>query len=212
MKKRNILLGITLTSLLFILASFVEDKVETVKIGNQEWMSRNLDVKQFRNGEPIPHAKTDEEWEKAGEQGKPAWCYYNNDPSSGENFGILYNYYAVIDSRGLAPEGWKVPTIKDYKSLLSHLGGKEQFCDKIKSKEGWKEGGSGSNESGFNGLPAGGRDLFGNFYAQGAFSGWWLAPQNTGEKGNKRSMVCSNVYVGRNLNDKRNGFSVRCLK
>ena len=66
---------------------------------------RNLDVTTFRNLDRIMEAKTDEEWIKAGEQGIPAWCYYNNDPANNELFGKLYNWYAVNDKRGLAPEG-----------------------------------------------------------------------------------------------------------
>ena len=37
-----------------------------VKIGKQVWMAENLNVATFRNGDPIPEAKTEEEWKKAG--------------------------------------------------------------------------------------------------------------------------------------------------
>jgi hypothetical protein len=74
---------------------------------------RNLDVTTFRNLDHIMEAKTDEEWIRAGQQGIPAWCYYNNDPANNELFGKLYNWYAVNDKRGLAPEGYRVPTIKE---------------------------------------------------------------------------------------------------
>lgn len=69
--------------------------MEEVKVGDQIWMGRNLDVSTFRNGDPIPYAETDEEWEEAGENGEPAWCYYDNDPENGEKYGKLYNWYAV---------------------------------------------------------------------------------------------------------------------
>ena len=74
---------------------------------------RNLDVTTFRNLDHIMEAKTDEEWIRAGQQGIPAWCYYNNDPANNELFGKLYNWYAVNDKRGLAPEGYRIPTIKE---------------------------------------------------------------------------------------------------
>lgn len=74
---------------------------------------RNLDVTTFRNLEHIMEAKTDEEWIRAGEQGIPAWCYYDNDPANNELFGKLYNWQAVNDKRGLAPEGYRIPTIKE---------------------------------------------------------------------------------------------------
>ncbi|KKS92859.1 MAG: hypothetical protein UV69_C0020G0020, partial [Parcubacteria group bacterium GW2011_GWE2_43_12] len=53
-------------------------KFKSVVIGTQEWMTENLSVKFFRNGDPIPVAKTKEEWTKAGRTGQPAWCYYDN--------------------------------------------------------------------------------------------------------------------------------------
>lgn len=77
---------------------------QTVTIGTQVWRTKNLDVATFRNGDSIPQAKTNEEWEKAAENQQPAWCYYNNDPANGAKYGKLYNWYAVNDSRGLAPD------------------------------------------------------------------------------------------------------------
>lgn len=92
----------------------------SVKIGNQTWMSQNLTVTTFRNGDPLPEVKTKAEWEKAGRNGQPAFCYYNNDPSTAKTHGVLYNYYAVNDSRGLAPEGWRVPSHNDVDILSKH--------------------------------------------------------------------------------------------
>ena len=89
-----------------------------------EWFNdiRNLDVTTFRNLDPIMEAKTDEEWIRAGEQGIPAWCYYDNDPANNELFGKLYNWHAVNDKRGLAPEGYRVPTIKELDDLYISPG------------------------------------------------------------------------------------------
>ncbi|MBM3399553.1 MAG: hypothetical protein FJY15_03195 [Bacteroidetes bacterium] len=50
-------------------------------------MRNNLDVAVFRNGDSIPHVKTDVEWVAYGNAGKPAWCYYNNDPGNGTKYG-----------------------------------------------------------------------------------------------------------------------------
>jgi len=90
---------------------------ESAFFGNQEWMTSNLNVDHFRNGDPIPEAKTNEEWEKAGENGLPAWKYYNNDPSNDK----IYNWYAVNDPRGLAPEGWRIPSSDDWGVLEDYL-------------------------------------------------------------------------------------------
>jgi uncharacterized protein (TIGR02145 family) len=64
-----------------------------------------------------PRSESDEEWEKAGNEGKPAWCFYNNDPEMGQHYGKLYNWYAVNDPRGLAPEGWHVASDDEWTQL-----------------------------------------------------------------------------------------------
>jgi uncharacterized protein (TIGR02145 family) len=124
---------------------------KTVVIGTQTWMAENLNVSSFRNGDPIPEAKTDEEWIKAGENEQPAWCYYNNDPKNGVKFGKLYNWYAVNDPRGLASLGWHVSTYEEWNELINYLGGVSEAGIKIKSNQGWKENYNGTNESGFTG-------------------------------------------------------------
>ena len=68
---------------------------QSVKIGTQVWMTKNLNLDKFRNGDPIPKAETFEQWKKAGDNKQPAWCYYNNDPANGVKYGKLYNWYAV---------------------------------------------------------------------------------------------------------------------
>jgi uncharacterized protein (TIGR02145 family) len=84
-----------------------------IKIGNQIWMSENLNVDRFRNGDPIPFAPSDTEWQAADFNRTPAWCYVDNDAKNGERFGKLYNWYAVNDPRGLAPVGYHIPGTLD---------------------------------------------------------------------------------------------------
>jgi uncharacterized protein (TIGR02145 family) len=105
---------------------------QTVTIGTQTWMTKNLDVATFRNGDAIPEAKTNEEWVAAGENKQPAWCYYENDPMNGTNYGKLYNWYAVNDKRGLAPAGCHVPTDQEWTVLSTFLGGEESAEKKMK--------------------------------------------------------------------------------
>lgn len=62
-------------------------KHREVRIGDQVWMAQNLDVKEFRNGDPIPQAKNRKEWNKAAWSKQPAWCYYKDDPKNGEKYG-----------------------------------------------------------------------------------------------------------------------------
>jgi uncharacterized protein (TIGR02145 family) len=111
----------------------------TVVMGNgQEWMAENLSVFYFRNGDPIPIVKTDEAWKKAVENGEPACCYYENNAEYGKTYGVLYNWYAVNDPRGLAPEGWHVPTDAEWTVLTNYLGAAETAGAKMKSSSGWK--------------------------------------------------------------------------
>lgn len=190
-----------------------EEANPEVTIGQQVWMTKNLDVSTFRNGDPIPQAKTDEEWVKAGENQQPAWCYYENDPANGAKYGKLYNWYAVNDKRGLAPEGYHVPTDAEWTQLTDYLGlGLDVAGKKMKSTSGWIENGNGSNESGFNGLPGGGRDHIGSFRYRGSIGYWWSASElNTGNA-YARSLNHDGDYLPRGGDNKDGGFSVRCLR
>ena len=136
---------------------------QTVTIGTQTWMTKNLDVATFRNGDVIPQAKTDEEWQAAGENKSPAWCYYDNDPKNGTKYGKLYNWYAVNDARGLALTGYHIPTDKEWTVLSTFIGGEEFAGEKMKSSIGWNDAGNGNNSSGFSGLPGGCRNDYGVF-------------------------------------------------
>ena len=95
-----------------------------VRIGNQVWMSENLNVDQFRNGDVIPQIISDEEWAYAGANQQPVCCYYENKRSHGKTYGRLYNWYAVNDPRGLAPQGWHVPDEMEWERLIVSFGGK----------------------------------------------------------------------------------------
>ena len=186
-------------------------KIASVKIGSQVWATENLNVDRFRNGDPIPQAKTNEEWERAGKNKQPAWCYYENDPKNGETYGKLYNWYAVNDPRGLAPEGWRIPTDTDWMQLRDYLGGEALACKKMKSTSGWANNGNGTNSSGFNGLPGGFRSGYGSFLNRGFHGYWWIA-----SVGSAGSASCVNLYYTNNAIDdnlsEEGGFSVRYLR
>jgi uncharacterized protein (TIGR02145 family) len=145
------------------------------KIGNQVWTNENLNVEHFRNGDLIPESKTATEWEAAGNAKKPAWCYYDNDPKNGKKYGKLYNWYAVNDTRGLAPDGWHVPTDLEWPLLEFNLG--DDAGKKMKSSSGWNHNGNGTNSSGFAGLPGGCRFYDGSFGNVGSIGCWWSASE-----------------------------------
>jgi len=187
-------------------------RYKSVKIGPQVWAMENLNVDRFRNGDPIPQAKTDEEWERAGKNKQPAWCYYENDPKNGETYGKLYNWYAVNDPRGLAPEGWRIPTDTEWTKLSDYLGGEALACKKMKSTSGWANNGNGTNSSGFNGLPGGYRGSNGTFLNRSSFGDWWSASEYLTDYAYGRELYSNFVTLIRSYFDKEKGFSVRCLR
>jgi len=209
--------NVLLVSLNDSLESILE---QPVTIGNQVWKSKNLNVDRFRNGDPIPQAKTAEEWERAGKNRQPAWCYYDNNPANAEKYGKLYNWYAVSDPRGLAPRGWHIPSDEEWATLIDYLGGDEVAGGKMKSKEDWNGNGNGANVSGFTALPAGIRyniyDYDGSYFSNiGRTAGWWSS--SSGGIGvawmRQLNSYSNNVdNVAWENNNKSNGYSVRCIK
>lgn len=172
---------------------------KTVVIGSQIWMAENLNVDKFRNGDPIPQAKTVEEWNKAGKEGNPAWCYYNNDTVLGKKYGKLYNWFAVNDSRGIAPEFFHVTSYKDWEILENYLIDDVDIKIKI----------YGTNTSGFAGKYAGIRinGRFENIERQGC---WWSSDElNLDDAYFYLIQYSDKPFYAY---DKSNGYSIRCVK
>ena len=134
-------------------------QIPSVRIGKQIWMSENLNTHNFNNGDSINTAKNSGEWAKYNKCGLPACCYYNFDIANAK-YGLLYNECAIKDPRGIAPEGYRVPTINDWAVLFETVGGKDTAGKKLKSQSNWQHqdrylNGNGDNNYGFNALPAG---------------------------------------------------------
>ena len=215
MKKISLILSaVVMTAMMLSSCGGVASK--EVTIGKQVWMTQNLNVDKFRNGDPIPEAKTDEEWSKAGENGEPAWCYYNNNPDNGDRYGKLYNWYAVNDPRGLAPEGWKIPSDEEWSRLADFLGGESVAGTKMKSTDFWADyggkSGNGTNESGFSGLPGGLRVSLGAFVDIGEYGLWWSSTEDDASSAWDRDLLYNDGSVFRSSYNKKDGFSVRCLR
>lgn len=204
-------------SLLALLLLVNAGIAQTVTIANQVWMTKNLNVDKFRNGDPIPQAKTDAEWEAAEKNKQPAWCYFNNDPANSEKYGKLYNWHAVNDSRGLAPAGYHISTDEEWKILDKYLGFDSK---KIKNTSGWdsyttggvSHSGNGTNSSGFSALPGGSRTTNGTFYGIGIRGYWWTSAEQDSGLAWGRHLRSNLDFVNRWPQDKKFGFSVRCLK
>src|ERR1700722_7661323 len=144
---------------------------KTVRIGKQEWQAENLNTSQFRNGDPIPEVEDAAEWQAAGNQHKPAWCYYKGDSAFGSKYHKLYNWYALIDPRGFAPSGWHIPTIDEWAALTGNLGGDNGAGVRMKSRNEW----DGNDTSGFTALPGGYRNFSGFFAHIRDIGSWWSA-------------------------------------
>jgi len=189
-----------------------EDDIKTIKIGNQEWMVKNLNVSNFNNGDPIPEVKDKKEWKAASKNGQPAWCYYENLADNGIKYGKLYNWYAVSDPRGIAPEGFHIPTDKEWIELIKFLGGETVAGNKLKLYGEWGADDKGRTIGGFSALPGGFRDDSGNFWNIGASAGFHCSNAN-----DKKSGI--NVHINAQIPDANIagyglgfGFSIRCIK
>lgn len=193
-----------------------EPDFESVKIGENNWMIKNLDVVTFQNGDTIPEAKTKDEWQQYGTARKAAWSYYNNDIGEGAQFGKLYNWYAVSDPRGLAPKGWHIPTDVEWGLLVLELGGDKKAGEALKYTYGWANtntgSGNGTNSSGFEGLAGGLRNGLGAFGYKGQGGGWWSSTPVDTAKSWYRFVLYASPMVYKDAYGNRNGLAVRCVK
>lgn len=174
-------------------------------IGKQIWMTENLKVKKYRNSDTIPQVQDPIQWYYLT---TGAWCYYENDPSK----GILYNWYAVNDPRGLAPSGFHVPTDAEWTTLSDYLGGEEAAGIPMKSTNGWNQNGNGTNTSGFSGLPGGFCYIDGLYVDIGWQGYWWSSSEYNNSGAWFRSLIYDCGTLTCEAFDKRGGFSVRCVK
>ena len=188
---------------------------ESITIGTQVWMKKNLDVDHYRNGDPIPQVESPAEWAKLT---TGAWCYYQNDPAIGKNYGKLYNWYAINDTRGLAPVGWHIPNSAELDMLILFLGGENKAGSKLKEAGTvhWNSPNKdATNESGFSALPGDGRDEEGRFFTGGVINqsgNWWTASEIDNNFATCIYIPSNNFLASRVDSRKRHGFSVRCVK
>jgi uncharacterized protein (TIGR02145 family) len=185
---------------------------DEVTIGTQVWKTKNLDVDHYRNGDPIPQVTNATEWHNLT---TGAWCYYDNDPANGAIYGKLYNWYAVNDSRGLAPDGWHIPSDEEWTTLSTYLGGEGVAGSKLKEAgtSHWKSPNpDATNETGFTALPGGYRYSNGTFFTIGSSAGWWCSAEDSTTNAWCRSMDNYGSYLSSHSFGKALGQAVRCVK
>lgn len=184
-------------------------ELETIQIGYQTWMQKNLDVERFRNGDVIPEVTNFEEWMRAGENEQPAWCYFDNDSILGQKHGKLYNWYAVIDPRGLSPVGYHVPNKDEWEILFKTFedatltDGIDFWLDDVQN-----------DHKGFRAIPSGGRfhEAAVEFFYYLNIEAWWWTTSDM----DKNVAYCVNYDVKYDVlifdYYKDVGISVRCIK
>ncbi len=187
----------------------------TVIIGTQQWMTENLKVTHYRNGEPIPNVTDAVQWSNLT---TGAFCWLNNDEASNKNvYGALYNYYTVVDSRNLCPTGWHIPSDGEWTTLTNYLGGESVAGSKMKetgTAHWYSPNTDATNESGFTGLPGGVRNYYsGTFSGPGPSGYWWSSTQDFSTYyAWFRALNSTNGNVDRVSYFKELGLSVRCVK
>jgi len=179
---------------------------KTVKIGERTWMSENLNTDHYRNGDAIPEVEDPAQW---GNLKTGAWCYYDNKPENGKKYGKLYNWYAVNDPRGLAPEGWHIPTQAEFKTLGAAVNNNGNALKAIGQGSG---DGAGTNTSGFSALLAGYREDSGGFDGLGGDADFWSSAVDSTIDAYGLGLGNNDSNVHLSLINKADGFSVRCVK
>jgi len=184
----------------------------TVTIGNQVWMRENLRVTHYRDSTDILYITNDTVWSTLT---SGACCWYNNDAANKDTYGALYNFYAVNDSRNLCPEGWHVPSESEWLALEAHLGGRSVAGGKMRESgtTPWNSPNIGaSGETGFSGLPGGGRGRISGSGEIGEYATWWSSTACDSIYAWHWGLYRGNASVRSNPGHKASGFSVRCVK
>ncbi len=187
---------------------------KTIVIGTQTWMAENLRTTKYRNGDPIPQDTSKAIWQSLT---SGAYCSYNNIKNADTiaTYGRLYNWYTVNDSRDIAPTGWHVPSDSDWTVMTAYLGGPDITCGKLKETDTihWISPNTAANNvTGFTALPGGLRGYTGGFYGAGVLSYWWSSTEYSTDAAVIRALYFDNINVFTYSSNKKDGFSVRCVK
>ena len=206
------------------------------RIGEQTWMIENLKSTHYSDGTEIPLVESVYGWENLDDTDK-GYSYFENSASNSDVYGALYNWAAVMNNenssdnipsgvQGVCPTGWHLPSDAEWKEIEVFLGMDTVDVDNIgwrgvnqsgKMKEAgtehWDSPNTGAtNESGFTALPGGYRIYYGTFNELGFGAYFWSATEFNGSQSWKRYFHADNKTVGRKMELKNSGFSVRCVK
>lgn len=201
---------------------------KTVQIGSQCWMAENLKTTTYHNGVPIPKVTNNGDWSNLT---TAAYAWYNNDIEWKDPYGALYNWFTTVDTSGLCPTGWHVPTNDEWTVLTESIGGTNEphgnelkSCRQVNSPLGgecntsehprWNEHNMhyGSDDFGFSGLPGGYRYLDGIFHNIEGDGLWWSSTESSSTHAWDRDLDYDRGFVGKGGYPKLAGFSIRCVR
>lgn len=186
---------------------------KTIKIGNQTWMIENLKVTHYNDGSAIKFVDEDNAWKALTTGG---YCYYNNLTAYSNTYGKLYNWYAVTDTRKLAPKGFHIPTDAEWATLYNYLGNYREVGMKIQEQgtDHWVANTGATNSTLFTGLPGGGRIFSGSRtpYDSMGYDGYWWSTTANGTLNAWYMDLYVKGYFERHDSPKYYGYSVRCIK
>lgn len=176
---------------------------KTVKIGNQEWMGENLRVVRFRNGDSIGTTSPPAQDLALVMEPNFQWSY-EGDENKAITYGRLYTYYSIVDTRGICPEGWHVPSDQEWTILIENSGGESNAQQVLR-------------ENDFNPQYGGLRSTW-EFYDLDQYGHYWsnTLVENTVpgamDQVYIRTMTSGTAIVNRSYRYKKSGASIRCIK
>ena len=180
---------------------------ETVQIGEQCWFAENLRASCFSNGDSIVTSLSDSTWASADE-GAYGQAQF-------PHVGLLYNWFAVIDARDLCPGGWGVPQVGHFNSLRGYadqLSGELGTGHALKVSTDPPSVWTGTNETGFSGLPTGLIQGGGGTPTGYAFGLWRTADEWNAETAQTFRLYAYDDGAGMVNQSKQEGQAVRCIK
>ncbi len=177
----------------------------TVKIGKQWWMAENLAVTHYRNGEAITYRKSSDPFYNTS----GTFTDRFSDPGLIAAFGMSYNWYAVVDSRNLAPAGWHVAGVGEWRTMIEYLGGMVAAGGKLKETgaERWHDPNMGAtNESGFSARGGDRINVMGNYNELGNYAYFWTPEKEIPTLSSNSAAIDIRELL------EQYGLSVRCVE
>lgn len=148
--------------------------------------------------------------------------------STNVEYGYLYNWYAVNNAHGLAPDGWHIASDTEWTTLITWLtdngygygGSGDDVAKSIAYTSGWSTHGTAgnvgndqtsNNSSKFSGL-SGGYRSDSSFVFSGEYGCWWASTEASTGYAWCYTIIYYYAWVYRANDKMANGYSVRCLR